>query len=260
MSIKHPKTLKASALSITALAASSVWGKTPAGLTGGGLGIDYLALDEMPKQNVTVCEPPKDEVARKETFTGLFSDKMWISYNGAERPTYRVSFIVSEMVATDEDRMLFLVYSTRTSPSPYYDTTEAGPPLELEMSEMEVLGMYNIPAVRRGDKAPDNKLGSAISTSASKMTVEFKFNANKLNTMLLKGKETIYVQAALIRMSDLESELFENMILSEMDTLTFIADDCPPETAYAYKADDSGYVTKSSSQNSSANPNSNPIP
>jgi hypothetical protein len=259
MSIKHPKTLKASALSITALAASSVWGKTPAGLTGGGLGIDYLSLDEMPKQNVTVCEPPRNEVARKETFTGLFSDNIWISYNGAERPTYRVSFIVSDMVATDEDRMLFLVYSTRTSSSPYYDTTEAGPQLKLEMTEMEIMGMYSIPAVRIGE-APDNKLGTAIPTPASKMTVEFKFNANKLNTMLLKDKETIYVQAALIRMSDLESELFENMILSEMDTLTFIADDCPSETASSYSADNSGYVTKSSSQNSSANPNSNPIP
>jgi len=258
MSIKHQKTLKASVLSVTALAASSAWGKTPAGLTGGGLGIDYLALDEVPTKHVTVCESSKDE---EKEFTGLFSDKLWISFDAADRQTYRVSFVISEMVATDEDRVLFLVYSSRTSPSPFYPTTEEGPTLGLEMTEMEVLGMYNIPALYRG-QSPDNKLGLAIPTPASKMTVNFNFDANKLNTMIRNGKETIHVQAALIKVSDLESEKFENMILSEMDSLTFISDDCPPETTYSYVADGYGNITatKSSSQDSSANPNSDPNP
>ncbi|OQY43313.1 MAG: hypothetical protein B6247_31915, partial [Candidatus Parabeggiatoa sp. nov. 2] len=73
---------------------------------------------------------------------------------------------------------------------------------------------------------------------------------------------TIYVQAALIRASDLEAELFENMILSEMDTLTFVANECPADAVESYEADESGTITiiKSPSQNSTANPNSNPNP
>jgi len=261
MSIKHQKTLKTSVLGVTALAASSAWGKTPAGLTGGGLGIDYLSLDEIPTQHVTTCEPPKNEAERKESFTGLFSDKLWIAVDLSERRTHRVSFIVSEMVATDEDRVLFLVYSTRTSPSPFYFTTDDGPELGLEMTEMEVLGMYNIPALIRG-QAPENKVGLAVPTPASKMTVHFNFDARKIEDMIRLDKETIHVQAALIKVSDLESEKFENMILSEMDSLTFVPNECPPETVYSYEADGYGQitVTKSPSQDSSANPNSDPNP
>jgi len=259
MSIKHQKTLKASALSITALAASSVWGKTPSGTTPGkGLGIDYLALDEVPTKHVTVCESSKN---KDKEFTGLFSDQLWIAVDSSDRKTHRLSFVVSEMVATDEDRILFLVYSPRTSPSPYYPTTEYGPELGLEMTEYEVLGMYNIPALLRG-QSPENKVGLAVSTPTSKMTVHFNFDASKIDNMIRNSKETIHVQAALIRVSDLEAEKFENMILSEVDTLTFVANECPSETAYSYKADVSGNITatKSPSQDSSANPNSDPNP
>ena len=93
------------------------------------------------------------------------------------------------------------------------------------------------------------------------MAVTVNFEQGKIDEMIRLGKETIYVQAALIRATDLEKGLFENMILSEMDALTFVANECPKEDTEVYfEANASGTVTKTNSQNSTANPNSDPNP
>jgi hypothetical protein len=171
-----------------------------------------------------------------------------------------MSFLVSDMTATDEDRFLFLVYSSRTTPSPQIITTDKGPSLGVEMSELEVLGTYHIPALSV-EPQPETKVGQANPFPTSKMTVTVNFDQGKIDEMIRLGKETIYVQAALIRTSDLEKGLLENMILSEMDALTFVANECPAEeTEMYFEADVSGTVTKTPSQNSTANPNSDPNP
>jgi hypothetical protein len=207
----------------------------------GRLGVDYLTLDELPTQNVTVCVPPRQPATDK--FTGLIADTLWIAVDSSQAKTVKMSFMVSKMTATDEDRVLFLVYSPSTSPSPQILTTERGPALGVNITEYEILGFYLIPALSTKPQTP-TKLGLADPTPTTKVTVNINFDQTKIDEMIRLGKETIYVQAALIRMTDLRAGLYENMILSEMDALIFVANDCPAGVVEAYQADELGKLTK----------------
>jgi hypothetical protein len=236
MALSNSKTLKTSVLSVTALAASSAWGKS-----GNGLGVDFLTLDEQPTENATVCMPVDDPTKK---FGGLGADNPSIVVNSSVKKSFKVRFIVSDMTAIDEDRVLFLVYSTKMSPSPQIITREEGPELGLELSEMEILGFYQIPALYARRQEP-TKVGQAIAEPTSKITVEVNFNQSKLDDLIRRGKETIYVQAALLKLTEFQDGLYEEMILSEMDSLTFVPDECPDGTVESYEADEQGNVGKS---------------
>jgi hypothetical protein len=256
MQIKHRKTMKTTALSVTALAASSALGKTPTGR----IGLDALTLEEVPTQTVTVCAHARHP-ENEDKFSGMMSNTLSIAVDSSKRRQVKMSFVISEMRDTTEDRVLYLVYSTRKSPSPQILTTDLGPGLGIDIFEMEPLGIYHVSA-RLENPQPVTRVGQALPFSTSKMTVDVNFDTSKIDDLIRNGKETIYVQAALIRASDLEAGLFENMILSEMDTLTFVPNECPADTVESYEADEYGTITiiKSPSQNSTANPNSNPNP
>lgn len=243
MALSNSKTLKTTVLSVTALAASSAWGKSGGfGDTGPRLGVDFLTLEELPIQNATLCLPAND--ATKQ-FGGLSADNPSIVVDSSTGKTVKVSFIVSEMTATDEDRLLFLVYSPRTTPSPQMLTTEDGPELGVEMSELQILGFYHVPALGVAVQDP-TKVGRADPFPTNKMTVNVNFDQGKIDEMIRLGKETIYIQAALIRTTDYQAGLLENMILSEMDSLTFVPNECPAGTVDSYEADDEGNIGKSS--------------
>ncbi|GEM_PF-2632247 len=207
----------------------------------GRLGVDYLSLDEIPTQNVTVCVPPRQQAT--DQFTGLIPDTLWIAVDSSQRKTVKMSFMVSEMTATDEDRVLFLVYSPSTSPSPQIITTEEGPELGVNTNEFETLGYYQIPALSTKRQTP-TKVGLADPNPTTKVTVNINFDQSKIDEMIRRGKETIYVQAGLIRKTDLQAGLLENMILSEMDALIFVANECPAGVVKTYQADEAGNLTK----------------
>lgn len=209
--------------------------------SGGSLGAKHLSLDEIPTQNVTVCVPPRQQAT--DQFTGLIPDTLWIAVDSSQRKTVKMSFMVSEMTATDEDRVLFLVYSPSTSPSPQIITTEEGPELGVNTNEFETLGYYQIPALSTKRQTP-TKVGLADPNPTAKVTVNINFDQSKIDEMIRRGKETIYVQAGLIRTTDLQAGLYENMILSEMDALIFVANECPAGVVETYQADEAGNITR----------------
>ena len=245
MPISHSKTLRTSVLSVTALAASSAWGSKLGGIGGGSdsrLGVDFLALDTLPVQNATVCLP----APQAAQFSGLQPNTQSIVVDASRFRTVKVSFIVSELEATDEDRILFLVYSPTKSVSPEIITTEYGPELGIKLAEAEILGFYQIPALFEDPQEP-TKVGRAIASPTSKMTVHVNFDASKIDDMIRRGKETIYIQAGMLRVTELQEGQFENMILSELDELKFVSHECPADTVESYEADESGRLGKSSS-------------
>ena len=241
--ISNSKTLRTSVLSVTALAASSAWGSKLGGIGGGSdsrLGVDFLALDTLPVQNATVCLP----APQTAQFSGLQPNTQSIVVNASKFRTVKVGFVVSELETTDEDRILFLVYSPTKSTSPEISTTKYGPKLGLKLADAEILGFYQIPAIF--DALPESpKIGHAMSLT-SKMTLHVNFDAYEINDMILRDQETIYIQAGMLRVSELQDGQFENMILSEMDELTFVPNDCPADTVESYEADESGRLGKSS--------------
>ncbi len=237
MTNKQKKTsLKMSVLGITTLAVSSVWGKTPTGFpTGGGVGIDYLTLDEMPIEHVKMCMT--DTPFANGT---LLPSNITIAIDSETAPSiFKMGFTISDMIDTEEERTLYLISGTRTSPSPEIKTHPGGPALGIAVSELDILGIYRIPKVISTPQ-PESNVGQALPFAASKMTVNVNFDEHKIAKLMSNNKANIYVQAGLIRTSDLELGIFENMIMSEMDTISLVSNKCPEETDSIIKADNSG--------------------
>jgi hypothetical protein len=226
----YAKMLKTTLFSFLMLVNQLVSAQSP--LFGNKLGIDYLTLEEVPAQNVTVCIP--DE----RRFT---PDELSIAVDPFTSGQIRMAFTISEMTATDEDRIVFLVYSTHTSPSPQLPSRGSNV-LGIDLPTAEILGVYRVPALRLEKQNP-TEVGLANPSPTSKITVNVNFDSSKLADLIRTGNNTIYVQAALIKDSDFREQRFGDMILSEMDTLHFVKLKCPNETDTSYAADESGRLT-----------------
>jgi len=224
------KRLKTTLFSLVMLVSHLVWAQSP--IFGNKLGIDYLTLEEVPTQNVTVCLP--DE----RRFT---PDELSIAVDPFTSGQIIMSFTISEMTATDEDRIVFLVYSTRTSPSPQLPARGTNV-LGIDLPTSEILGFYRVPALLLEKQTPTD-VGLANPSPTSKVTVNVNFNTAKLAALIRTGNNTIYVQAGLLKDSDFREQRFGDMILSEMDTLHFVKLKCPNETDTSYAANDSGMLT-----------------
>jgi len=265
MSITHQKTLKTTVLTATALAAGSVWGKTPISVDGSDgprLGRDYLALDEVATQDVITCLPPKENAG--EEFTGIGPDQMWIVVDAVQSAKAKISFVVSDMVATDEDQILFLAASSNFLSGPAIQTDrnfDGLPTLNLDMADLQILGTYQLRPLPIQASLQETDLGKADLKLASKVTISVNLDQDLLTAQLRQGRDTFYIQAAMISATDLAEDRLNKMILSEMDTLVFVDRECPvEETKASFEANESGTVTKTPSQNSTANPNSDPNP
>jgi len=129
----YAKMQKTTLFSFLILVSQLVWAQSP--IFGNKLGIDYLTLEEVPAQNVTVCIP--DE----RRFT---PDELSIAVDPFTSGQIRMSFTISEMTATDEDRIVFLVYSTSPSPQlPSHGSNVLG----IDLPTSEILGFYRVPAL-----------------------------------------------------------------------------------------------------------------
>ncbi len=253
MSITKSRALRSSVLGITALATNAVWGKGGTNIED-GLGVGFLTLEEIPGQNVAVClqqsntgKSSNNSNNYNDDKGGVLPDALSIVVDPFEGNTIKMLFTISEMIASDENRVLVLIYSTKSSPTPQMRSHLSSPPLGLDLEEMQIMGFYNIPAIQL-EPQESTELGIANPRPTSVVTVNFNFDTSKLVEKINAGNNTIYVQAAMIKASDFENNDFDNMILSEMDTLQFVKE-CPTNVR-VYKADNNGYVTSSGSKTS----------
>jgi len=208
------------------------------GVSTGGklqLGVNYLTLDELPAQNIKLCLPPQTKTDMVERRVRLIPNEISIAINPFDSNITTLIFTVSDMKATDEDHVLFLVYSTGLTPqdaegnfiSPEIPTPRSINKFGLRMADIEIIGMYNIPAVKM-EPQPGTRIGIASPASARRLI----FNVNLDNATIPQlinntGTWKIYVQAALMKKSDFESARYSEMILSEVDTIKFVENECP---------------------------------
>lgn len=214
----------------------------PYGNTVTGVGVDYLNLDLLPTANATICA--KVNGGSKEASQSLLSDSFMIKVDTSQSRQATVAFIVSDMVSSDEDYMMFLVYSTRTSPSPQL-LTRGTKKLQIDLATNEILGVYSIPA-QRLQAQTNTRVGLANPAPTSKVTVYVNLESSKLDEMLRIGNTKLYIQAALLAKSKFQAGNFEDMILSEMDTIELVANNCPSTTT-TIAATSTGTLSKSSS-------------
>jgi hypothetical protein len=230
-------------------------GKVEDGCGKSSLVISDLRLDEMPGKNATICiHPQKQEFKEKEClpenhFYGnqFLSNEFTVLISPFESSEVEIFFMVSEVIAAknDKDHLLLLAYSQKLTPSPDIPTPKSLNKLQLDINTLEVLGLYDVPAIPLLDQ-PATRIGRANLLSYSNMRIKVDLDTETVATMMVKDRDTIhrstiYLQAALLPRSDFDSGVFNNMILSEVDTIHFVKDEKCPKGTETYTSENVRY-------------------
>jgi hypothetical protein len=192
-------------------------------------GVNHLTLEEAPLENITLCVPGKSSTGITGDFRFL-PNKVAVVIDPFNKNFVKMTFVVSHITASNIKKKLILAYSPQLSPSPQIPTPKSINKLELDLSAAEIVGVYNVSDFGMEEQKP-TRIGSG--NPAPRVKWEFDINLNNLTVpaMMNSGEDTIYVQAALLPSDELDSGKFDNMILSEVDTIQFVANECP-ETLY----------------------------
>jgi hypothetical protein len=153
-----------------------------------------------------------------------------------------VVFTVRDILAHDEDLIVFLAYAPKTSASPQLSTPRSVNELKLDLSALEILAMYHIPA-QGMLKQQSTRFGAANPAPGSALSFRVNLNTSTL-PKFLQDQEKAYIQAASIPKADFEAGRFDTMILSELDTVGFV-DQCP-ENETLMAMDNRGTLTSTS--------------
>lgn len=208
--------------------------------SGGQLGVDHLSLDEMPGHALTICT----NNSSTQMGTNITANDLTVAVDPFTTGYMELVFAVSDVPASTQDHILFLVYSTGLSPSPQILTPRSIRKLELDMTYNEIAAMYNVPKQIMMAQDP-TRIGAANPAPMSKVLFKVNLDTAKIPALVRNGQPTIYAQAALIRKVDFDNGKFDNMILSEVDKITFAANTCTSVSGGKTATESSGQLTKS---------------
>ena len=235
----------------TLLATSSVWGKNGpisdcTGDSGQGIasgckdqpGVNYLVLDQMPGANTRICASNSD--AATKSGASILPNRLTVAVDPFEDAYIELIFGVSDIVADDEAHVLFLVYSPKLSPSPQIPTSRSKHKLKLDLSALETLAVYDVPALPLKAQ-PNTRLGQSNPAPTSKISFKVNLDTATLPTFMREGSDVIFLQAALLKADRYAKGDFSGMIMSEVDRIQFVKE-CPTGTSYC-EMDDNGTLT-----------------
>jgi hypothetical protein len=207
------------------------------------LGVNHLILEEAPGYNAIICTPKEAEtVSTCESAQWMPSDLI-LAVDPFESPYIEIVFSVHEILANDKDRVLLLLYSQKLMSSPEIVTPKSINKFQLDINMLEVLGIYDIPAQSMFSQA-STRIGIANPASHSIVSFSVNLDANIL-PVYMENRESIYLQAALLPRSDFDAGNFEqNMILSEVDVISFVPMECPEERQDLTESADTVTITK----------------
>jgi hypothetical protein len=201
------------------------------------IGINHLSLDTSPGNNMTVCAEPSD-IATK-TGSNITPNNLTIAVAPFNSSSIKLIFTVHGILAQKES-ILFLSYSPQISPSPDIATPKSRNKLVLDASAMEILAMYNIPA-QHILTCSSTRIGSI--NPSPHTAIKFSVNLNiRILPVLIENGDKAYFQAALLTKANYDEGRYDTMILSELDTLRFVENECPADHA-SVRMDEEGIMT-----------------
>lgn len=238
------KKVLSAALLVTAPTVKASGGKVSngSGVSEGGKsqrGVNHLTLEEAPgflkkeeretlldklNKKIEICVP--NGSTSKTGDYHFLSDNIVVVMPPFETNVVRMTFLVSHIVADEKDRILFLAYSQKRTPSPPIPSPRSLNKLELDFDTLELVGIYNIPALRLEPQA-STRIGAADPAPRAKIEFDINLSPQEISTMMNSGNDTIYVQAALVPKSDFVQQKWDGMVLSELDTIRFVPNECP---------------------------------
>jgi len=212
------------------LATSPAWGKG----TGGGepvgksqLGLTHLSMEIVPGAFCSVCADMSALDARTGSY--FMPNTMSVAVDPFDTLYVELVFQVRDILAQNQDHVLFLLYSPQTSPSPSLPMPKSLYKLQLDMSAMEILAIYHIPAQQMLAPAP-TRIGAANPAPHSTVSFSVNLDTGVLPTFM-RDNELVYLQAALLTKANYDVQKYSAAILSDLDTLGFVKNKCPEKHA-----------------------------
>jgi hypothetical protein len=226
------KTIQKALVGATMLATSPAWAKSDDGISAGGsksqLGVNHLSLDEFPGNNATICAGYSDDFDNNmfdKNRVNITPNNIAIVFDRVKEDNLiGIEFVVRDIVADNQDYILYLVYSTELSPTPQIRTPNSINKLGLDISALEIVGIMDIPAKKLLAQG-SSSLGSADANPYSAVRFSFNFDNNTLPEFI-RDNAKVYFQAALLTKSNFNAGNFSEMILSEVDTIEFTPFEC----------------------------------
>lgn len=228
------KAVKKALMGATLIATSPAWGK-PGGPCNSGEGnaegckdqpgVNYLTLDEMPSANVRLCAD--EDSAATKTGGNIMPNNLNVVVDPFNDAYIEMEFIVGDIVANTQSHVLFLVYSPKLSPTPQIPTPRSKQKLKLDLAAMEIVGIYNVPALPLLPQR-STRIGAANPAPTSKVSFKVNLDTATLPVMMRQNENTVYFQAALLLEDKFKAGSYADMIMSEVDQMTFVQE-CAPE-------------------------------
>jgi hypothetical protein len=211
-----------------------------AGTTEGGknqLGVNHLSLEQSPGRNAIVCADPNANAGKGGT--NIMPNDITLAIDPFAKGQIALEFIVRDIIAHNQDYILILAYSSHISPSPQVPTPISTKKLQLDINRAEVIAIMNIPAQQMLPQGA-TRLGAADPTPHSAVTLSINLSKQTLPTFINQN-EKAYFQAALVPKTDFQSgNIFEYMILSELDTVGFLENECAAGSSTISAGNDDG--------------------
>lgn len=227
--------VKKALMGATLIATSPAWGKPNNGPCNSGQGnaegckdqpgVNYLTLDEMPSANVQLCADEND--AGTKSGGNIMPNNLNVVVDPFNDAFIQMEFTVGDIVANTQPHVLFLVYSPKLSPTPQIPTPRSKQKLKLDLSALEIVGIYNVPNLPLLPQM-STRLGAANPAPTSKVSFKVNLDTATLPVMMRENNNTVYFQAALLLKDKYDLGSFADMILSEVDQMTFVQA-CAPE-------------------------------
>lgn len=204
------------------------------------LGYTYLNLDMMPVQNVTMCHSPADAATIKP---GSLSPANVTIVSPLVATTGQISFSVGNILPNSQGYVVYLAYSPFTDSTPAIDTPLSTYPLALNISTLQILAAYSVPATGQFTQAVTS-IGQAQPMAAEKLVFTVDLSSDSIAKLVNSGTTHISLQALIVPATDFSEGSFANAILSPVNTISFAAS-CP-STYISTKTDANGGKTTSS--------------
>ena len=193
---------------------------------GTGTGMRRLALDEFPRANANVCYAVNQQINNAQ----VVPDNITVAVP-AGATSVKMAFTVGDVIANGQNQVLFLVYSnTRSTKADITSSVseyQVGVPLD---GNLGVLGIYNLPAIQSQPQSP-SAVGTASSDVRSKLVFDVVLDPAKISALKASGNNQFFFQAGLINEADYKASNYSSMLLSEVDTISFIQGACPTGNA-----------------------------
>ena len=235
MTIKNTKTL-AGTVGVGKLLFSSL--ASAAGKS--DLGVKYLNLDMTPVSNITMCYTATAAATIKP---GSLSPTNITIVSPLKAATGQMSFSVGNLLPNTQGYVVFLAYSPTTVTTPGIPTPLSTYPLLLDLSKIQILATYSIPATSQFTQAVTS-VGTARPAAAEKLIFTVDLSSASIATLVSAGTTQISMQVLMVPATDFTNKNWTNAILSPVNTISFAAS-CP-STNTSVDTDSAGGKTSSS--------------